>query len=235
MIVNAVWIGERLPETERMCARSWLAHGHECRLWTYGPVEGVPDGVRLLDAAAVLPPPIHRYENKEHKGSPVLHANLWRYEFLWQLGGAVIDMDTLCVSNQEVPTWETVISSEGQFHPNLAFIQVPRPDTEFVLWCKREAWRRLGDEGARRVGGNFGPGLVRNAVDECKMWGSVVEPDVFCPFGWQQTHSFFEEPAPELPVLTIGVQLWSAVIRREHGNLRAPDGSLWARWRREYA
>src|SRR5262245_13716406 len=50
-----LWIGSRLGRVERACLRSFLRHGHAVRLYSYGPVEGVPEGVRLADAASILP------------------------------------------------------------------------------------------------------------------------------------------------------------------------------------
>ncbi len=71
------------------------------RLYAYGKLEGVPDGVLLEDAAKILPETeIITYEGDDlpdAKGTPALFANLFRHE-MQRLGkGIWVDCDVYCL------------------------------------------------------------------------------------------------------------------------------------------
>src|SRR5690606_1292398 len=85
-----LWIGPRLSFLERACLRSALAHGHKVALYCSPPPAGVPAGIELRDAAAILP----ESEIIRHRGgSPALFANRFRYELLHRGLGVWIDCD----------------------------------------------------------------------------------------------------------------------------------------------
>ncbi len=71
------------------------------RLYTYGELEGVPDGVELEDAAKILPEnEVITYQGDdlpEAKGTPALFANLFRYELQRQGKGIWVDCDVYCL------------------------------------------------------------------------------------------------------------------------------------------
>ncbi|WP_373028170.1 hypothetical protein [Sulfitobacter sp.] len=100
-IVNSFWHGGRLTWIERACMRSFLDKGIKFRLYAYGELDGVPDGVQLEDAAEILPETaIITYQGDdlpEAKGTPALFSNLFRYE-LQRLGkGLWVDCDFYCL------------------------------------------------------------------------------------------------------------------------------------------
>ena len=45
--INGFWYGERLTTMGKLSVASYLANGHAYKLWTYGKVDGVPDGAEL--------------------------------------------------------------------------------------------------------------------------------------------------------------------------------------------
>ena len=53
--IQMLWIGPRLSALERLSMASFLAHGHEVRLYTYGDVEGIPPGVTHHDGREIVP------------------------------------------------------------------------------------------------------------------------------------------------------------------------------------
>ena len=50
------WHGPALTPFEAACLHSFVARGHEITLFSYEPVAGVPDGVRLQDAREIVGP-----------------------------------------------------------------------------------------------------------------------------------------------------------------------------------
>jgi hypothetical protein len=98
--VNTLWIGSALGNVERACLRSAMRQGHTVRLFCYEPVEGVPAGVVVADASAILPSDrIIRYTN----GSVALFANLFRYALQREGVGLWVDTDHYFLKPHDFP------------------------------------------------------------------------------------------------------------------------------------
>ena len=95
-VVQGLWIGGRLSALERLCVRSFCAHGHEFYLYHYDELRNVPrvDGLRLMNAEEILPrTAIFRHRS----GSVAYFADQFRWELLRKRGGWWMDMDMVCV------------------------------------------------------------------------------------------------------------------------------------------
>ena len=95
-IVQGLWVGGRLSTLERLCVRSYCAHGHEFHLYHYDALENVPrvDGLRLMNAEEILP----RTAIFRHRTGVISYfADHFRYVLLHKRGGWWADMDTVCV------------------------------------------------------------------------------------------------------------------------------------------
>ena len=95
-IVQGLWVGGRLTELERLCVRSFCAHGHIFHLYHYDELQNVPkaDGLHLLNAEEILP----RTKIFRHKtGTLAFFADHFRWELMRQRGGWWVDMDTICI------------------------------------------------------------------------------------------------------------------------------------------
>jgi len=92
-VLRSLWIGSKLGVLERLCARSWIHHGHRFELYVYDDVGVVPDGVVLKDANAVIP----EREVFLWRESYAIFADLFRWALLYEQGGYWVDMDMLCL------------------------------------------------------------------------------------------------------------------------------------------
>jgi hypothetical protein len=91
-----LWIGGTLGWIEQLSLRSFLAHGHPVRLFTYGPVGKIPEGVETRDGREILP--LETIEgNRYANGSYALASNLFRYALLARNAGLWADIDVICV------------------------------------------------------------------------------------------------------------------------------------------
>jgi hypothetical protein len=96
-VINALWIGQLSP-LEQLCLKSFVARGHSVHLYTYDPIENVPQGVTLQDAAQILPPSqIFRNRLGKGKGSVAAFSDLFRYKLLLDKGGWWVDADVFCL------------------------------------------------------------------------------------------------------------------------------------------
>jgi Glycosyltransferase sugar-binding region containing DXD motif len=106
--VHALWIGNKLSKLELLTISSFIAQGHEFRLWTYSDlVTPLPRGVVLCDAAKILPrETVFRsvasdQETGVGKGSFANFSDLFRYKLLYHEGGYWTDMDITCLKPLE--------------------------------------------------------------------------------------------------------------------------------------
>ena len=106
--IKSLWIGERLSPLERLCAKSFMAHGHPFHLYLYEDVKEVPAGVEIKDANAIIPQaemaayPIKRLD---------FRSDWFRFTLIALEGGWWVDMDMVCLKpldfRQEIITMET--------------------------------------------------------------------------------------------------------------------------------
>jgi hypothetical protein len=98
------WHGPRLTWIAQLCLSSFVARGHGVELFSYEPIDGVPNGVVIRDAAQILPCErlfLYRGGHAEIS-APSLHSNLFRFKLLRDLGGWWIDADVLLLDG-EIP------------------------------------------------------------------------------------------------------------------------------------
>lgn len=102
--VNALWIGSRLSIIELLTIHSFVRHGHDFHLWTYYPIENLPDSVFIRDANQIIPQKdiiVRKYTDpvtgvgKGSVGAPF--SDLFRYKLLFEEGGWWVDMDVTCL------------------------------------------------------------------------------------------------------------------------------------------
>src|SRR3954454_16532370 len=93
--IQGLWVGPRLSVVERLSIASFLHHGHNYHLFTYGPVEGLPAGAVLEDARSILPESMI-FQYREH-ASYAGFLDLFRYKVLLERGGWWVDTDPVCL------------------------------------------------------------------------------------------------------------------------------------------
>lgn len=102
-IVHGMWVGSTLSSLELLTLRSFTAHGHVFRLWTYArPDVVLPAGAELMDAAQIIPSEqVFSYRKGNQfghgKGSFAGFSDLFRYKLLFEVGGWWADMDMTCL------------------------------------------------------------------------------------------------------------------------------------------
>src|SRR5262245_49782027 len=90
-VIQMFWHGPPLSRMERLSIASFLQNGHAVDLHVYDEPAGVPAGVRLLDAARILPrSALFRHKRTQ---SLALFADWFRYRLLFEHGGIWVDSD----------------------------------------------------------------------------------------------------------------------------------------------
>lgn len=89
------WAYGEFSMLERLAAASFVANGYRLKLWSYGEIGNVPQGVERCDARGVVPESrVFTY----HDGSYAGFADLFRYTLLSREGGLWADTDVICLA-----------------------------------------------------------------------------------------------------------------------------------------
>lgn len=89
-IVQSLWIGDSLSSIEIYSIKSFLRLGMQFHLYTYGDVEGIPEGTLVLDANEIM----DKSDIFTLKDASLLpFSDIWRYKLLYDKGGYWVDLD----------------------------------------------------------------------------------------------------------------------------------------------
>lgn len=92
--IATLWIGGRLSWLEQLCLKSFADAGHKITLYSYSPIDNIPQGVLAGDAADIYPgEPLLRHART---GSPAIHADMWRLHMLAKTDAIWVDVDMYC-------------------------------------------------------------------------------------------------------------------------------------------
>jgi hypothetical protein len=196
---------------ERLCIRSFLAHGHEFHLFTYGDVAGIPAGTVIHSADEILDR--SRIFTYKGNGSVAGFANMFRYKLLLDHGGWWVDLDIVCLrpfdfSDEYVFASEP--ASDGEVLTN-AILKAPRgsPFLEYV-------WQVcLEKDPSKLVWGETGPRLVAEAVRRLNLERFAKPAKTFCPVSYREWRSLITPDAAQgFDADTWAVHLWHEMWRR---------------------
>ena len=251
------WHGPPLSRIERLCMSSFVAHGHAVQLHVYEEPQGVPAGVTICDAAAVLP----RSELFVHRssGSLAVFADWFRYRLLAEHGGLWVDTDVVCLrpfdhAGPEIFGWQ------DQSTINNAVLGLPQNHAlaRWMVACceqpnrflpydslrmrRRKLVRRLlGPRPRREQMGRDRAGRThrRGQTPRLRVARAAVLALLSDPLS-ELAHGVRRQPARPPHASSsgsYGLHLWNEMARRQPGfdrNARFPDDSLferlWARY-----
>lgn len=211
-VIQSLWVEGRLSTMERLCIRSFLANGHAFHLYTYGPVEGVPEGARVMDGREVLPESaVFRYEGEGFgAGSYAPFADLFRYRLLLERGGWWVDTDVVCVRPFDHAREEVVASGWEPMgeQPCNCVLKLP-PGSAIARYC---ADRAGAMDLLRGEYASSGPILVKEAVETLGLMEVVAPWRAFCPVDYRAVTLAVRAPEPPWAVGRL-----KRIVRRRPG------------------
>lgn len=230
--LNSLWIGDNLPLIEQICAHSMLHQGHRLRIFTYGPITGVPDGVEIADANTIVArDEILRYAKPGFKHRQMA-SNIFRYQMLARECGIWVDLDMLLlkpIAPTRLPLFglesadgiNTAVLYLPPAHPllasMLAFTSTPfpippffTPRMKFGLW--RRKWAGQPVHAADQPWGVFGPTALTYFARRLGYTHLAQPKPVFYPIRYTNAHGPLTagwNVKARLSAQTIGIHLWS--------------------------
>jgi Alpha 1,4-glycosyltransferase conserved region len=244
--LHTLWIGPHLTWLERLSLRSWLEHGHRVILWRYEPIEGVPAGVQLADAKAILPKgSITRHRQT---GSVAFFSNRFRYHLLRQQPATWLDADIVLLrpldsARPHLFGWETptsICNAVMRLPPESPVLKdlirfteaaVPVPGWWALKYRLRQRIRGLigcQHRGEDMNWGSFGPRALTYFLERRNLADRALPIETFYPIHWDDFLLFFASPdaiSARLTDKSIGVHLWSSSYIRERRYEPAPANS----------
>ncbi len=236
-VVQSLWIGPRLPLRQVLSIRSFLQNGHEYHLYAYDPIEGVPAGVTVRDAGAVIPrEAIFCYQNGFGKGSYSAFSNVFRYQLIFNQGGWWVDTDVVCLRPFDFEAdYVFALEYEQDFTAWTASCVFKSPAQSDLLKhcldvCKAKDKMKV-------EWGEIGPHLLDQSVKQFGLARYALSPRVFNPVNWFEVEQLVS-PDFDLSRLndSYAVHLWDHMWT--HVDLETADsgspGSLYGRLKGRY-
>jgi len=158
-VMQSLWVGARLTTMERLSIASYLHHGDEFHLYTYGPCRDVPEGTAVMDANEVVPEAdIEKFQNLTN------FSDWFRYHLLLQKGGWWVDTDTVCVRPFDAKDEHVFVNqypdSGHKDQINGDCMRAPA-GSRVMAWliekCREKDWKRI-------KWSDIGPNLLTEAV-----------------------------------------------------------------------
>ena len=236
LIVQGLW-WEGLGEMERLSIRSYLAHGHEFHLYSYGPVWGYPKGTIIKDAREIVP-----FSDKDRFWHLAQFSDWFRYNLLLKCGGWWVDLDTICLRPFDFP--DDIVLTQEDFRRRKpwvtnAYMKIPaqHPILQWIIkTAKRTEVGTAPNSSEEYIA--IGPALVTKAAIRFR---TKIQPsrlfNYFNSFENPSWLELFKVPAFELPADAYAIHLYRNTWRNEkryHLVNEPPRGSLWEKLMKRY-
>jgi hypothetical protein len=218
--IQMLWVEGPLSPLERLSIASFMQCGHPVHLYVYGQVDGVPEGVTVLDGRSILPEGrICRYGPAAGPGagSLALFANLFRYALLDRQGGVWSDCDIVCLKPlEDAVAADYVIATEYRDNTrqvalaNNCLLKVPAR-SPFIAECNAIA---MSVDVEKSRWGELGPRMVTALVGKHALERFLAPPWRFSPLGWWEFRRLVEDTALQWPDVTLALHSFNEMWRR---------------------
>ncbi len=89
--IASYWMGPRLSFLEQLCLKSFADLGHPTSIYTYEPLEGVPENVTIKDGRDILPQEI--FDDFKARGHAAVFSDKFRLHMIVKTGAIWVDCD----------------------------------------------------------------------------------------------------------------------------------------------
>jgi hypothetical protein len=196
---------------EITCLQSFLDHGHDLDVYSYGACSA-PAHFNVRDAAEIVPQGrLFFYKSGFGTGSAAGFTNYFRYMLLEQRDTMWIDSDVLCLTNAWPSSAAPVTAAwEDSGKINGAVLRL---DREIASLFRQEA-EKLGED---ILWGESGPVLLTRLLTELDLTTHVFGPEAFYPVHYREWYKpFMSEHTSEVANScgrSATIHLWNSMLR----------------------
>jgi hypothetical protein len=178
--IQGLWIGDKLSTMEQLSIKSYMANGHPFVLYTYAPLEGVPDGVVIRDGNEIVPEShIKRFNCLAQ------FSNFFCYALL-NKGGWFVDLDNVCLKPYDFP--EEYVFYRDTDYTTITFAVAKSPaNSPLMQYCYNLIDHMNQTELDAAPYQALGPDLMRIAVPLFGLDQFAKPGYVFDPIRWNRT------------------------------------------------
>ncbi len=221
------WAGNRLSAFESACLRSFTVRGYPMTLYTFDRIENAPEGVALLDAAAIADPnTLHRFRY-EGKANYAHFADYFRYLLFRETGHIWIDSDVLLMRPIDTVLQPRVLALEtsNSINPGVMRLE-PGPKLDRVIEDTAACMDR------ELQWGETGPRLVSKAYGHASLLKEAFAPKYFFPVTHDEFWKVFlpehREECERICSDAFAIHLWNNIVDRlgVWKMLAPPEGSF---------
>lgn len=250
--IGTLWIGERLSFLEHLCLKSFVDAGHEVTLFSYAPVDYVPDGVRVDDARAIFDD--DEFIIHKERGSPALHADLFRVKLVRNTDLTWVDCDAYCLK-PFVKTSDYLFGFDGPRYVANGVLGAPRTSEALRLldaflstkgaalpwWTAEESDAHLSEFGhfdfADMTWGSTGPAALTWFLNLTGEIDHALPKDVLYPIPSLHKQMVFRRPfmtEKHITENTISVHFYGTLMRQLLARREVHKGSFIAHLARRH-
>jgi hypothetical protein len=225
------WAYGNLRNLELICINSFLHHGFNLVVWTYGDITNLPKGAILKDARVILPETrVFKYKNGSYAG----FSNLFRYAVISTIGGLYVDTDVICLiphtNLQETPFLVTErVHGKSDLVVNSNIIFNPRPSRGDIIDLAFAFSDRYPVE--KQDWGDCGPRLLTTIVSSYEKLSFEIKPPNFAnPVDFWDCPARLLTPGASLPAESAFLHCYNEMWRRNRvsPDSKFPEGSIMA-------
>lgn len=238
--IGALWIGGSLTWLEQLCLKSFVHHGHDTYLFTYGDVKNIPEGVIVRDGRDVLD--TDNFILHERTQSVALFSDLFRFHMIKANPEIIyVDTDVYCVKPIDISSpyifgYQSYLNPERSvvngavlklpgdsklLHSMLEFMKDEYPQPQWLPEKLRGKIKQSHDDGApMHVGempwGMWGPGGITALARESGEIEHALARDYFYPVEFRERRTLFKRPMTTLAKLTENtytIHMWAPIKR----------------------
>ena len=241
--ISALWMEGSLSFLEQLCLKSFVDAGHNVKLYHYGPLQNVPDGIELADAAKILPQT--NFLTHQRTGSPALHSDLFRYKMLEKNDRTIwADTDAYCMKKFETETGH-FFGWESEKHINGGVLGLPQDSDalrelleftsdEFAIptWYDEDYTRKLkeaADSGnpihaSEQPWGVWGPHAVTHFLHKTGEAKYALPQECLYPFTYRDRRKMLKRNFDVSPYITRNTYSVHLYGRRMRARLVEKEG-----------
>jgi hypothetical protein len=187
-IVQGFWTGP-FTTMELLCVKSFMANGHEFHLYSYGPIDGVPDGVVLKDAREIVP------ESEVTTFRCVQQfSDFFRIALLLRKGGWSSDLDNVCLKSLDFSSEFVFYRDHDESTISFALSKAPA-GSEIMRHCYDYLSVMDLDERARLSWQEIGSEFAVGAVEFFHLTRFAQPGIIFDPVHWKRVRDLVDPAA----------------------------------------
>ena len=219
-IIQSFWMG-KLTTMEKMCIRSFMANGHEFHLYSYGKLDGVPEGCIEKDANEIMP-------EARVRQMPCVQqsADFFRVTMLLKKGGWWADLDTICLRPFDFTTeyvfagcdWDTTLVQN-------CVIKVPAGSPIMQEWHRRIDTLSAAQVSRLKFQG-IGPELCAQLVSQFGLRHYILPRQLFDPIHFDRVHRIVDPSATWDLTKSYSMHLFHAAWKGQHEADKRRDYAL---------